>query len=250
MSPAPGGDGERSRTGATVLVAAEEFTADHAEVTGDTYRHLFRARRLAVGDRLRVVDGAGRAREGRVARVERDRARLELGEALAGREAPCRLSLIVAAPRGERASWLVEKATELGVAEIAWISTERSARAPSAAQIERHRRVAAAALEQCGRAALPAISGPHPWSALARLVAGFDRWWTLDPAGERRRLDAAEANDAPGRVGLVIGPEGGWTGAERAELAGLGGRSWTLGERVLRVETAAVCGAALLLTPA
>ena len=234
-----------SGSAATVYVPPEDFAGDSAELSGDTYRHLFRARRLAVDDGLRVVDGRGRTREGRIAEVKRDRARVELGARLPSREPVRQVSLLVAPPRPERAAWLVEKATEMGVARVAWLDCERSARRLSDAALKRQGRVAVAALQQCGGATLPVLSGPHEWSELGSMVESLDTWWTLDPAGDCQPGTLAPQSRS---AGLVIGPEGGWSDSERAALEALGGRPWSLGARVLRVETAALVGAAVLLS--
>ena len=109
----------------THLVAPETFDGDRVIIEGDAYRHLFRARRLAQGAPLRIVDGAGRARSGTIDHIERKRATVELGDPLPSHEAGRNLRLVVAPLRPERASWLVEKATELGAARIQPMVTRR-----------------------------------------------------------------------------------------------------------------------------
>ncbi len=81
----------------TVLVRPAHFEQERCEVEGDAYRHLFRARRLAVGAQLRLVDGCGRARWAEVGQVERRRAILELGAEAPANEPGYRLHLLVAA---------------------------------------------------------------------------------------------------------------------------------------------------------
>lgn len=226
----------------TLLVGPAELGVDELWVDGDRYRHLFRARRLAVGDRLRLVDGGGRARRAAVERLERGRAllRLSTAETVAG---PRRdVELLVAPPRLPRATWLVEKATELGVAAIRFIGGARAPRRYGASTMQRLRRVAAAALEQSQQARLPELSGVHAWDELETLLAG---------GGDRLRLERGGAGWQPGAGGgrllIVIGPEGGWSEAETAVLGELGCRATALGPTVLRVETAAVVAAALAL---
>ncbi len=227
------------RLRATVVVDPDRFGRSSIEVEGDLYRHLFRARRLAVGDGLRVVDGAGRAKAAVVADVSRDSALLELGETLASPEPRHDLELWVAPPKPERAAWLVEKATELGVSAVRWLRTERSGPGYREGALERQRRVAIAALQQCGGARLPELSGPHsfenrPESAGQLLV--------LDP-------DGAPLAAAPsGAATIVVGPEGGFVQAELDALGAAGASRWRLGARTLRVETAAVVAAGRLLT--
>jgi 16S rRNA (uracil1498-N3)-methyltransferase len=225
----------------TLLVDPGRFQGDQTIVEDDAYRHLFRARRAAVGDRLRVVDGEGWARWGEVAGVERRRAVVTLGADAPANEPPYRLTLVVAALRPERASWLVEKATEIGVAAVRFLASERTPRQYGEAQVERWRRVASAAVEQCHRSRRPAVSGVHGWGELPELVADARERWFLDFQGG----DLGAPHALAGVV--LVGPEGGWSDAERAELERLGVASVALGPRVLRVETAAVVAAARLL---
>jgi len=227
----------------TLLDRAAREGAELA-VEGDAYRHLFRARRLAVGDGLRVVDGAGGAWSARVGGVGPKRAVVRLGGVEPSLESPLRLELLVGLPRPQRAAWLVEKATELGVAAIRFLHTERTVREAGRGTLERWRRVAAAALEQCGRARLPEITGPHGWEDLPDLLAPCAPRWVLDP-GAQPPAAPASAPESP--VAALIGPEGGWTTPERATLATLACHPAGLGPRTLRTETAALAVAALLL---
>jgi len=100
---------------ATLLVTPAELDSAELEISGEAYHHLFHAARAAVGDAVRMVDGRGRARCGEIVRVERRCAAVRLGAAAPSLEPVLWLELLVAAPRPSRASWLVEKGTELGV---------------------------------------------------------------------------------------------------------------------------------------
>lgn len=225
----------------TLLVSPQELDTSPIEVSGDSYRHLFRARRLEVAARVRVVDGEGRARWTTVERVDRSAAKLVLTGEAPGNEPELELVLVVAAPRSQRAAWLVEKTTEIGATSIHFVNSERSPRSYGETTLERLRRVAAAAVEQCHRARVPEIAGVQPFSELPELLAG---------CAERRFLDLegpAGIAAGTGRVALVVGPEGGWTDEERESLVALDCRPWGLGARTLRVETAAVAASSLLL---
>ena len=230
----------------TVLLDRATFTAEEAAVEGDSYRHLFRARRLAVGDRVRAVDGAGRARWGEVASVDRRSGVLRLLDEAPPREPAYRLELAVAAPKRDRASWLVEKATELGVAAVRLLASERSPREPGRGTLERLRRVARAAVEQCGRSRVPEVTGVHAWEEVEGLLGGLpDRWLLHTQSSAEAGAGVWHRSGEAGAV--LVGPEGGWTAEEARELGELGCRHVWLGERVLRVETAAVVAAARVL---
>jgi 16S rRNA (uracil1498-N3)-methyltransferase len=197
----------------THVVSPIEFDGREIEVTGHAYQHLFRARRMRVGEEMRIVDGEGRARRGVVARVERAHGVVALGSSAPSFEAARSVELVVSPPKPDRVAWLVEKATELGVAAVRFVHTDRTARDErsfGASQILRLRRVALSAVEQCGRAVVP-------------------------------------DGDTSGLV-VLIGPEGGWSDEERTRFDSAGIERRDLGERVLRVETAAVAACALALT--
>lgn len=226
-----------------LLLPPGQLAGDEATIEGDRYRHLFRARRLATGDRLRVIDGAGAARWAEVAAVDRRRARLRLlGPAPSG-EPAYRLELFVAAPKKERAAWLVEKATELGVSAVRFVGSERAPRSLGPGTLDRLLRVAAAAVEQCGRSRVPEVTGVHAWAELPALLSGLSGRWYLDPGASAGGWGASRGDAG----GVLVGPEGGWTEAEVGVLDSLGGRPVGLGDRVLRVETAAVVAVAALL---
>ncbi|HEV8241094.1 MAG TPA: RsmE family RNA methyltransferase [Thermoanaerobaculia bacterium] len=230
-----------SESAANLLVTPEELAGESLRVEGDRYRHLFRARRLARDERLRIVDGEGGARWAEVAALDRRHAELRLLAAAPANDPARRVDLVVAAPRPERAAWLVEKATELGVYAVRFVSSERAVRGVDGKTLERLRRIAVAALEQCGGARLPELSGPHALGELPRLpTAGA--WYLLDPmASETLPAGGDEA------AAVLVGPEGGWSDQEVTMLAAAGASRVRLGERVLRVETAAIAAAALLL---
>jgi 16S rRNA (uracil1498-N3)-methyltransferase len=225
----------------TLLIDPAAFDAPEVKVEGDAYRHLFRARRVAAGEPVRVVDGRGRARQGRVARVDRTTAAVALGEPAPDREPAFRLALLVPTCRPETAAWLVEKTTEVGVFSVHFLNTARAPRDFGAGALDRLRRVAAAAVEQCGRSRLPEITGPHAWSEVGRLAGDGGRWF-LDPEAEASPGTGAAAHGA-----LLVGPEGGLASEERGDLLAAGWAPAGLGERILRLETAALVGAARIL---
>ncbi len=229
----------------TLLVAPAELELAEVGVSEAAYRHLFRARRMARGERLRVVDGRGGARWATVVRVGRSEARLALGERAPDNEPARRVELLAAPPRPARARWLVEKATELGAAAIRFVGAERAPRSYGPAALERLSRVARAALEQCERSRLPEVSGVHPASELPALLAGCPERWLLDPAGAEPPADGSAAG-----LALVVGPEGGWAPAERERLLAAGCRPVALGPTTLRIETAALAGLTVALRTA
>ena len=232
----------------TLCIDPKEFAGEVVHIEGDAYRHLFRARRLPKGAQLRLVDGRGSARWGTVETIHRRGAEVHLGDATSSNEPIYHLTLWIAAPRPERAAWLVEKTTELGVSAITFFSSERSPRRYGASQGERLRRMAVAAVEQCHRARVPKITVGEDWGTLEASLgaaSGEDRI-VLHPEGET--TDPWRAPKAEAGI-VLIGPEGGFSAAEVEVLRAVGFRQRGLGDRILRVETAAVVATARLLLP-
>lgn len=226
----------------TLVVSPSALHGDRVEVEGDEYRHLFRALRLGPGDALRVVDGRGGARFGRVDAIERRRAWVCLDSPAPSNEPARRVELAIATIRPERAAWAVEKATEVGAVAVHWFGCERAPRRYGEGQLERLRRVAVAAVGQCGRSVVPEV-GTLTWEALLARVSSRSTV-VLDPGGE----PPAVAGGDPGL--LIVGPEGGLCAAELDALVAAGAVRRRLGTAILRTETAAVlaCGIAVCST--
>jgi 16S rRNA (uracil1498-N3)-methyltransferase len=229
----------------TLLTEPALFDARELRVEGESYQHLFRARRVAVGEEMRIVDGRGRARWGKVGRVDRTSATVALGEPAPAHEPALHLELLVPTCRPERASWLIEKATEVGVAGIRFLNMARAPRDIGSGIFDRLRRVAVSAVEQCHRSRLPEITGPHAWAETRSLGGDGGRWFLDTEAADPGGWEAVDGSSAA----LLVGPEGGLDPGERRDLLAAGWRPVGLGERTLRLETAAVVGAAFLLLP-
>lgn len=228
----------------TVLIDPGSLERVSLEIVGDTYRHLFRASRLAVGDSLRLIDGEGHARRGTIREVSGHSATIALGEAMADGEPRQVVEVWVPMPRPSRASWMVEKLVEVGVSTVCFYSSKRAPRASGQRQIERLVRVAASALMQSGRSRRPVLRGGFSWDELLENVAKMPSRLVLDPAAASH---TPAVSDTASPVTLVVGPEGGWTPEEAAALRSAGCHGWRLGPTVLRVETAAIIGVSRLV---
>lgn len=146
-------------------------------------------------------------------------------------------ALLVAPIRAKRLEWLVEKAVELGVARILPVLTERTVARPESLARLRARVVEAA--EQCGRLSLPELADPAPLLTTVDQVAADGIVAFADEAGDAPPI--LELLEAEPVVAILVGPEGGFTPAERQALRGRAGvRPVSLGPRRLRAETAAV----------
>jgi 16S rRNA (uracil1498-N3)-methyltransferase len=177
----------------------------------------------------------------------------EAFEAISSPESPLPLVLLQAVPARERMFWVVQKATELGAHWILPIFTARSL-APSELEREKAHAWPAAirrAVAQCRRGSVPVLLPAMPLvEALAHELWAMAevRWALVERPTPPAPLPAGkgESMGAGGLGALLVGPEGGWTGAELAMIDEAGGTQVSLGNRILRTETAAIVGLTLL----
>ncbi len=214
-----------------------------------------RVLRLRPGDRVVALDGVGLQYEVALEEVTNSRVTgLVAAQAPAAGEPRARLTLFQSLLQRDKFEWVLQKGTEIGVAEFVPVITRRSlvrdADDVGEHKLERWRRIIREAAEQSGRGRLPALRTPAPFEFAAAEARAYERA-LIAWEGERRRtvgdcLDGARDADVA-HVALYIGPEGGYEAAEVQEAEAFGARAVTLGPRVLRTETAAIVGAALVL---
>lgn len=205
--------------------------------------------RLRSGDCIEVIDSASTTYPA-VLECSAGSVSAQLQEARpAEYDAHVDIVLAQGVPKGQKMDFVVEKLTELGVAEIVPLYCERSVVTDvGAAKRDRWQRLAVGAAQQCGRTDIPAIRAPMPWKDL---LATFDRYdavvmpWELAPK-ENPVLTLGALLAGKRRILVLIGPEGGFSHAEAAAAVAAGAQSISLGTRILRTETAAMVAVALI----
>lgn len=204
--------------------------------------HAAKVLRLCVGGEVVLFDGAGGEAGGVITRVDRRRIDVET-ESITRRpfELSCKLTLGVAMSKAHRQAYLVEKCTELGVASIWPIITERGTSRPDASAVTRWSRRAIEAAKQSGRAWLPAIQPPMSLSECLTRVGEFDVACVTHPDETATPfLEVLDKHKGVKSMLALIGPEGGWSDEEQRQAAEAGAVPTKLGPTILRTETAAV----------
>ena len=211
--------------------------------------HIARVLRLDRGHPLRLFDGSGDEYAAELASLaKRSVTAKVLASATAeDRESPLRITLAQGIARGEKMDWILQKATELGVARIVPIVTDRTEVKLDAERAERRvahwEAVVASACEQCGRTRLPDVIEPmklSDWAASLDDSAGLRL--ALDPHGDVSARDLPECE----RATLAVGPEGGLSEHDLVTLHEAGFRGLRLGPRILRTETAGLAALAVM----
>lgn len=224
----------------TLLVEPGSLVAGRSVTLPPEESHHLRVRRTRVGDALRLLDGHGTVGLGRLdGDVREGRVLIESVEPVAQ---PAALGLAVGAGDRERFLWLVEKAAEVGVTDLIPLETERTSGVGNRVRGEhtdRLQRRAREAIKQSGAAWAPVVHLPH---TIAELIARhrLGTRWLADAAGS---TPAPPPGHAP--VWIAVGPEGGFSEAERRLLMDEGWTAVRLGPHTLRFETAALAAAVM-----
>jgi 16S rRNA (uracil1498-N3)-methyltransferase len=224
---------------------ADEVSGNSAALIGTHAEHLSRVLRAKVGQEFDIASG-DEVRRGRITRIESDRVEFELAE-LIPVASPPQITLVLSIFKFDRMEWAIEKCTELGVARIVPViarRTESHLADAAAKRSERWQRIARQAAEQSRRTSPPEVSQPIKLKdALA--LAGNTRILLSESEKDLRLKDALQS--AATDVILALGPEGGWTDSELDHFRDAGWVSASLGDTVLRAETAAIAAVAVVL---
>lgn len=231
------------------FIEGRHESGDAVALTGTDAHKIVSVLRMRAGDSIEVIDSA----------AQRFDATLEIdGRAVSARLGECvvsnpdalpQITVAQGVPKGAKMDFVVEKLTELGAACIIPLQSERTIVTDvSENKIERWKRLAKTAAQQCGRADIPRIEPPTTFADLCTRFSEYDAvlfpWELADREPLRERLPAMIAQSE--RILVVIGPEGGFSHDEAEAAKSAGAQLISLGTRILRTETAGLALLAVL----
>lgn len=231
-------------------------TLDADRVTlGPTLAHrLAKVLRLRAGHEIVLFDGSGDDATATIDAISERAVEATITSRAPGiEEPPTRVHLYQSITKGERFEWLLEKATELGVARVTPLITARAVVKTGAEgnRNDRWRRIVVEAAEQCGRSIVPDVDAPARFAEALASAPGvlLMPYEAADGEGSiKAALDASiDALFALGAVSIFIGPEGGFEPSEVQQASDAGATVVTMGTRVLRSETAGLVALTLAL---
>jgi len=208
--------------------------------------------RLGVGERLVAFNGQGTEATAEIVTVQKRSVGLKTLSVQKTPPPPARLTLCQAVPKGKNMELIIEKATELGAAEIIPILSDRTVVRLDAAEAlrkqEKWQRIAIEACKQCGQNWLPNVRGPVTMERLLAAKPSADLLLiaAIEDGARRLKEILADQPRLPGSAFICIGPEGDFTPAEVGLAKSYGCLPMTLGPIILRTETAAIYSLSVL----
>jgi 16S rRNA (uracil1498-N3)-methyltransferase len=224
---------------------ADEVSGNRAFLLGAHADHLSRVLRARIGQEFDITAG-NKVRRGHIISITPARVEFELGSEIpVSQSVP--VTLVLSIFKFDRMEWAIEKCTELGVARIVPTiakRTETHLATTAAKRVERWRRIAQQAAEQSRRSSVPEISQPMKAQDAVALTGSLRILLSEIETGAMLKsvLQSARAGD----VLLALGPEGGWTSGEIDLFQQRGWTAVSLGGTILRAETAAIAGLAVV----
>lgn len=223
------------------------ISGDRALISGEDAAHITKSLRLRPGEEITLCDGSGMDYAGRVLAVG-DPVEVEiLSRSPSIAEPKCRLTLFQALPKGDKMEFIIQKSVELGAAEIIPVLTSRCVSRPDAKsmakKLERYRKIAAEAAKQCGRGIIPQVGELMTLEQAAKALP--EKSLVFYEGGGKRLSELVAPEDES--WGVFVDSEGGFSPEEIALLESRGVCPATLGPRILRCETAPLCGLSVML---
>jgi 16S rRNA (uracil1498-N3)-methyltransferase len=235
------------------FIPPKAFGDGCAVITGELFRHMARVLRLKNGTAVLLADGAGNEFLGIIREVGKDRLVVTLEERSATEAPPAgpAITIYQGLPKGDKLELIVQKTTELGVAEVVPFTAARSIsrirKGEEADKVARWQRIAREAARQSGRPSPPVVSlvGSIADVVMEARHATLRLLLWEEERGNRLR-DTLAGLAAPASIAVIVGPEGGLTAEEAAEAKEGGFIPVSLGRRILRTETAGLALVAIL----
>ncbi len=236
------------------LVKPENLRLPYARLEGEEHHHLSRVLRVRPGERVWLVEEGEGAFRAEVLEIGPNETRLRVleGERVGTTEMPVILAQSLIKPKNM--DLVIQKATELGVREIVPVEASRSVSrigGRGAPKLARWQRIAREAAKQSRRTDIPSVSPPQPFSDFLGSRKEPRKFILCEAGGTLMRdlltgppVETAPAGDRG--VVLLVGPEGGWSGEEESRAFDHGFQAASLGTRILRSETAALAGLAVI----
>lgn len=228
------------------FVNPEDIKDGEVRIFGDDARHIARSLRMAEGDAITVCDGEGTQYSATLTRIRDEECTAAISDSRRDfGESPVSVTLFMAYPKSDKLELIVQKATELGVSQVAPFESARCIKRPRADKAEkataRLERIAKEAAKQCGRSRIPRISAAVQLCEVVRAISEYDLtlfcYEGASPESSCKHVLSGIGKKVQ-KIAVIVGAEGGFAPEEAEKIISGGAVPISLGERILRCETA------------
>lgn len=225
-------------------------TGDIIELTGEEARHILLSRRIEIGEIIEVQGPDLKRLEAEVISIEKRSLSIQaLKEIHVPEESPLRITIFQALVKEQPLDLIIQKATELGVDKINLFASKNSNERFKDVdkKLTRWNKIAEEAAKQSGRVRGVSVEYIDDFKKIKDLSVELDRIFLLEPISKKSFLELFEKDRVAKSIGILVGPEGGFTEDEVGELSKI--RNFTpisIGPRILRADTAAVSSSAIV----
>lgn len=232
----------------------DDQVAEHEiSIEGSDVNHIRNVLRMKAGDEIRVTNESGKNWRCAITELSEQLVRAQIVEEMSATELPCRVYLFQGLPKNDKMELIIQKAVELGVYEVIPVAMKNCVvkldEKKAQAKTTRWQEIAKSAAKQAKRSLIPTVQSPITWKEAVVRMKELDVG--LVPYENERGMEATrEAVSAilPGQtVGIWVGPEGGFAPEEIAAVQAENLKLISLGNRILRTETAGFTTLAFLI---
>ncbi|MFT9487050.1 MAG: 16S rRNA (uracil(1498)-N(3))-methyltransferase [Tepidibacillus sp.] len=234
------------------FVPKEQFNEDRVTILGDDAHHLIKVLRSEPGDQIICSNGEGLDVLAEITSIEAKQVDCRILSKLEGtREPKVEIILAQGLPKADKMDLIIQKGTEIGVKSFIPFTSERTIvqlnDKKEKKRLERWEKIAKEAAEQAQRSVIPNILPVHSWKELLQIIKNEWSLIAFEQESTKTLYQVLSNNLEVKRVLLIIGPEGGFSNQEVIEAENQGSISISLGNRILRTETAGLVGVANIL---
>ena len=235
---------------------SSDFKTRNILIDGDEAHHMLTVKRLKVGDNVSLFNGRGMECVGKIIEVFQDekthkkKAKVNIENAkIVNNEIGLEITIAFAVPKGKRADLVIQKCSELGVKTLVPLITERSViRKNYGSKVEKWRKISVEASKQCGRNLVTGVSDALHFESLNLLIKSHETSILFsNEDGFYGLKEILKCNAGIKNVLCIVGPEGGFSVSEIEEAREMGCNMSKLTPQTLRVETAVIAIAAMLV---
>ncbi len=214
-------------------------------ISGSEHHHICHVFRRKEGDEIILSNGKGLLAEGIIDSIKKKELTVSVNKMVTMQKSQPQIAIAFPLLKNKHDNMIIEKLTELGVKDFFPIIIERTVRKPSVNTIEKFKKVAIAAMKQCDNAFLPQI---HEVRSISELIEKMEKYVPVAALemGKHQTLNEIAANLEKKSICIIIGPEGGFDEKEIEYLQNRNVATFTLGNHILRAETAAIASVSQL----